>query len=414
MHLIRSSYSVALLIALTLAAGSSGFSAQAPVSSPPPGPRDSVKPRKNGSLRPPEEKELLYIALPGTLEGSWDQNGSGIVVLDVTDNYNFVKRIPTWDIPASRFPEQLAGVTASIETQMIYLATRGRLAAFDLRTEKKVWENTFDGSCCERPQMSPDSSFMYVGSDLKDFWYVVNPRTGELITTVRSPQSPNAHNLNLSPDGKLAFMAPNGKVMGIADTTNHTLLRTIAFPDNVRVFVVNHDASLIYSNLNNLLGFVIADVKTGQILHRVEVQGFGWPEKWNVSPRPRVPHGCPSHGIALVADEKEVWVADGMNDQVHIFDNTQMPPKQVASIKTSAGPFWIMPSIDGKVAYVSSGDVIDVKTRKIVAQLKDEYGRPLYSEKMLDMIFTNGKLTRVANQFGNGLTPVVVPAAAKK
>ncbi len=372
----------------------------------------NLKPRPQGGLKAPTEKELIYVTLPGTLEGSWDQNGSGIVILDATDNFNFVKRIQTWEIPASRFPEQVAGVTASVATQMIYVATRGRLAAWDLQTEKKVWENAFDGSCCERPQIAPDGSFMYVGSDLKDFWYVVNPKTGELITTVRSPLSPNAHNLNLSGDGKIAFMAPNGKVMGVADTTTHKLLRTIAFPDNVRVFVVNHDSSLIYSNLNNLLGFVIADVKTGQILHRVEVKGFGWPEKWNVTPRPRIPHGCPSHGIAFTNDEKEVWVCDGLNNYIHIFDNTQMPPKQIESIKTSAGPYWITVGLDGNLAYCSSGDVIDMKTRKIVGQLKDEFGRPMYSEKLLDMVFTNGKLTRVANQFGNGLGAMATPEGA--
>src|ERR1039458_4200646 len=38
--------------------------------------------RSNGGLRPPAEKELIYVTLPGTLEGSWDQNGNGIVVLD--------------------------------------------------------------------------------------------------------------------------------------------------------------------------------------------------------------------------------------------------------------------------------------------------------------------------------------------
>jgi hypothetical protein len=97
-----------------------------------------------------------------------------------------------------------------------------------------------------------------------------------------------------------------------------------------------------------------------------------------------------------------VWLADGMNDYIPIFDNTQMPPKQIASIKTTAGPYWIAMSLDGDLAYVSSGDVIDVKTRKIVGQLKDEYGRPLYSEKLLDTLITNGKLTRVVNQFGNG------------
>jgi len=45
---------------------------------------------------------------------------------------------------------------------MIYVAARGRLAAVDLKTDKKVWENAYDGQCCERPQVSPDGSFMYV------------------------------------------------------------------------------------------------------------------------------------------------------------------------------------------------------------------------------------------------------------
>src|SRR6185436_5661286 len=225
------------------------------------------------------------------------------------------------------------------------------------------------------------------------------------------PLSPNAHNLNLSPDGKLAFMSPNGKVMSIADTSTHKTVRTITFKDNIRVFVLNHDSSLIYTNQNNLLGFQIADVKTGQVLHTVEVMGFPWRERWSATPRPRIPHGCPSHGIALTNDEKEVWVVDGINNYIHIFDNTKMPPKQMESIKTSAGPYWITVGLDGKLAYVSSGDIIDMKTRKIVGQLKDEYGRTMYSEKLLDMVFTNGKLTRMANQFGNGLRSATAPDA---
>ena len=365
-------------------------------------PTGTETPRRSSHVWGPAERQLIYVALPGTLEGSPDRNGSGIVVLDARDNYNFVKRIQTWNVPASRNPEQVSGVTASPVTQMIYVATRGRLGAWDLTTEKMVWENAYDGECCERPQISPDGKFMYVGSDLKDFWYVVNPRTGELITKVVSPLSPGAHNLNLSPDGKTAFMSPNGKVMGVADTTQHKLVKTITFTDNIRPFVLNRDASLIYSNTNNLLGFEIADVNTGKILHHVEVKGFGWPDKWNVTPRPRIPHGCPSHGIALTRDEKEVWIVDGINNYIHIFDNTVMPPRQIDSIKTTAGPYWITVGIDGKLAYVSSGDVIDMKTRKIIAQLKDEYGRTMHSEKLLDMVFTEGKLTRVVNQFGNG------------
>jgi hypothetical protein len=56
---------------------------------------------------------------------------------------------------------------------------------------------------------------------------------------------------------------------------------------------------------------------------------------------------------------------------------------------------------DGKFAYSSSGDVIDVKTHKIVGQMKDEYGRTMYNEKLLDITFDNGHAQRVSNQFAN-------------
>ena len=251
-----------------LLAGVIGAAAIIYSQTPRPGANDSY-------LHGPPDKELIYVAVPGTLEGSADRNGTGLIVLDARDNYNFVKRITTWDVPASKNSEQVSGVAASPLTQMLYVATRGRLAAFDLGTEKKVWENTYDGQCCERPQVAPDGSFMYVGSDLKDYWYVVNPRTGELITKVVSPLSPNAHNLNLSADGKLAFMSPNGKVMGIADTTKHTLLKTITFTDNIRQCLLNHDSSLIYTTTIKLLGFVIAVFVVGLFIPIVSlIQGL--------------------------------------------------------------------------------------------------------------------------------------------
>jgi DNA-binding beta-propeller fold protein YncE len=363
-----------------------------------------------GGLVPPPTKELIYIALPGTLEGSWDENGNGIVVLDATNNYSFIKRIPTWFVPASSFPLQVSGVDASPVTQMMYVAARGRMCAIDLQTEKMVWDKDYDGQGFERPQVAPDGSFMYVGSNLKDFWYVVNPATGELITRVHSPKSPDAHNLNLSHDGKIAFMAPNGPVMGLADTTTHTLIDTITFPDHVRVFVLNHDDTLLYSNQNNLLGFVIVDVKSRKIIQTVEVQN-DWRKVWDSPNRPRIPHNCPSHGIALVNDEKEIWLCDGLSNVIRIFDNTQMPPKEVGQIKTTGGAYWITMSVDGKRAYCSSGDVVDAQTHQIVGQLKDEFGRIMRSEKLLDMVFDHGKLVRVSNQFGNG-PPNVKESAA--
>jgi len=65
---------------------------------------------------------------------------------------------------------------------------------------------------------------------------------------------------------------------------------------------------------------------TGKVLCRVEIP--------NYQPGTLKRHGCPSHGIALTPDEKELWVVDGA-------DATAMPPRYAASIKLRDFPGWI-------------------------------------------------------------------------
>jgi hypothetical protein len=77
-------------------------------------------------------------------------------------------------------------------------------------------------------------------------------------------------------------------------------------------------------------------------------------------------------------------------------------PKQIASIVLRDQPGWITFSIDGKYAYPSTGDVIDVKSRRIVAELTDEKGVAVQSEKMLEIDFAGGQPVRAGNQFGLG------------
>jgi DNA-binding beta-propeller fold protein YncE len=356
------------------------------------GPSESFRPRT---------RHLIYVTEPGSLERPGWLNGVGIVVLDANDNYRFVKRIPVWDYAASMSPEQVSGVAASPVTNMIYVAARGRIGAVDLATDKLVWSTELDGKCCERPQVTPDGKTIVVGSDLQDYWYEVDAKTGKLIGKLEAPQSLGSHNLNLSADGKTAFMSPNGKVMTISDIVTRNVIKTIRFPDNVRVFVLNKDSSKIYSNQNNFLGFVIADVASGQVTKVVDVTSVPWKEKWNATPRPTIAHGCPSHGIALVNNETEIWLADGIFKKIHVFSNTA-DPKEIDTIDTPDGTYWMTVGLDGKLVYASSGDIIDATTHKIVGQMKDEYGHTMFSEKLLDMIFDNGHVQRVSNQFGNG------------
>jgi DNA-binding beta-propeller fold protein YncE len=163
----------------------------------------------------------------------------------------------------------------------------------------------------------------------------------------------------------------------------------------VRPFTVNGRQTRCYVNVNELLGFEVGDLESRQVLHRVEVQGY---EKGKVKR-----HGCPSHGIALTHDEKEIWLCDSANQRLHIFDNTVAPPKQVASLAVRDEPGWVTFSIDGSYAYPSTGEVIEVKTRKTVAALTDEKGAAVQSEKVLEIDFAGGRLVRVGNQFGLGM-----------
>ncbi len=99
---------------------------------------------------------------------------------------------------------------------------------------------------------------------------------------------------------------------------------------------------------------------------------------------------------------KEIWVVDAHNQSLHVFDAQTMPPKQLESIKLADEPGWITFSPDGKYAYPSTGQVIDVKTRKVLLQLTDETGTAVQSEKMHPEEVSHGKLKAVANQFGLG------------
>jgi hypothetical protein len=130
------------------------------------------------------------------------------------------------------------------------------------------------------------------------------------------------------------------------------------------------------------------------MLHRVEVQGF--------EPGPVDRHGCPSHGIGLTPDETEIWVSDGHNSHMHVFDATVMPPRQIASLELRDQPGWVTFSMDGRFAYPSTGEVFATETKAIVATLEDETGRSVGSEKMVEVVFADGQVVQAGDQFGLG------------
>ncbi len=338
------------------------------------------------------EQRLLYVAAPG-IRNYLERGGHGVLVFDIDHGHAFVKRIAARGLGADDKPLNVKGVVASAATRRLYVSTLQFVTCFDLLTDQILWEKSYDGGC-DRMALSPDGKVMYLPSLEKDHWHIVDALTGEIIK--RLELKAGAHNTLYGLDGRHAYLAGlRSPLLRVADTATHTIGKEVGpFSSAIRPFTINGRQTLAFVNVNALLGFEVGDLTTGKMLHRVEVQGFpvGVPKR----------HGCPSHGIGLTPDERELWLCDGPNQRMHIFDATVMPPKQVASLVVRDDPGWVTFSLDGKLAYPSTGEVFDVATRKIVATLTDETGAAVHSEKLLEIDFANGVPVRTGDQFGIG------------
>ncbi len=352
------------------------------------GPARAEKPQDTGKT----EHSFLYVAVPG-IRNYVEFGGIGLLVFDRDDGYSFVKRIPTWPVASGEQPENVKGIAASARDGRVYITTIKRIAAFDIVTEKKVWESKPEGGC-DRMAISPDGRLLYVPSFEGPNWNVLEAATGK--TVARLDPNSRAHNTLYGLDGRAVYLAGLASpLLSIADPQTHQVVRTVGpFSQSVRPFTVNGKQTLAYVNVNELLGFEIGDIASGKKLQRVEVQGF--------QKGPIKRHGCPSHGIGLTPDESEVWVVDAANQRVHVFDNTEMPPRQGPSIALREQPGWITFTLDGRHAFVSTGEVIDVKKKAIVAALADETGAAVHSEKVVEVIWKDGRPLRNGDQFGVG------------
>jgi hypothetical protein len=341
---------------------------------------------------PQESRRLLYVAAPG-IRDYLEYGGHGLLVFDINDNYRFVRRIPLKGLNEAGKPMNVKGVCASEETDRIYVSTLKSLQCVDLKTDDFLWEREYEGGC-DRMAISPDGKTIYQPSLEKDHWHVLDALSGDVIAKI-TPKS-GAHNTVYGPDGKRVYLAGlRSPLLSVAETTGHTVAEQVGpFSAPVRPFTVNGKQTLCFVNVNELLGFEVGDLTTGEKLYRVEVQGF--------QKGPIKRHGCPSHGIGLTPDEKEIWVCDAANQMLHVFDATAAPPKQVARVKLRDEPGWVTFRLDGVHAWPSTGEVIDVASRKVVAQLADETGAAVQSEKMVEIHFRGNDAVKAGDQFGIG------------
>ncbi len=333
----------------------------------------------------------LYVATPG-IRNYLGYGGHGLLVFDIDNNHQFVKRISTKGFKSSGEPSNVKGIAVSQQLNSVFISTLEAVQRIDLNTEELLWEIPYEGGC-DRLSISPNGLTMYLPSLEKDFWNVVDCKTGAVLKKITVHQK--AHNTIFGPSGTKVYMADLASpLLYVSDTKTHSIsLKIGPFSAPVRPFTINSDESKVFVNVNDLLGFEVGDLKTGEKLASIEVMG------WDKGPVRR--HGNVSHGIALSPDEKEIWVSDGHNMRLHVF-GANPPYQQYTTIALDDMPGWILFSMDGQYAYPSSGEVIHAKTREKLYLLKDENYNTVSSEKMIELFMKDGKIDKAGDQFAIG------------
>lgn len=346
-------------------------------------------------------KRLLYVT---SRDGAGGKGEKGIYVYDIDNGHKLAKFIAMSQLGGTR------GACACAQTDKLWIAhSNDKLLCMDLKTEKVLWENQYtkEEGGCDRIGVTPDGQKLYVPSG---FWSsdphvkVVDGNTGKLLKKIEVSPKGGLHNLIVTPDGKRVVAGSTQyNMLSVIDTAKDEVVQKVGpIIGVIQPLTINGAQTLGYINSHLYReghgpGFEIGDLKTGKILHVV-----GRPDLAERKTR------C--HGIGLTPDEKEVWVVDQGNKEMHIFDNTVMPPKFKQAVPMSFSTHgWICFSRDGKYGWCDTGEVFDVASKKVVAQWTDKadgQGGPVMSSKFMEIHFQGDDAVWVGQQMGIGYAGV--------
>jgi DNA-binding beta-propeller fold protein YncE len=317
---------------------------------------------------------------PGVRHYEYVFPDGNIYVYDMDNHFALVKHL---SVPTSA---GVKGAVASAATGTLYISygsdkRGGSMLAYNLRSDKVLWHRNYSFGI-DSMSISPDGGTIYMPTgELASggVWKVLDARLGNVIASIDSDGT-GPHNTVVNSNGSHVYLGPRySNYLILASSRDNDVLRQIGPVQNgVRPFTINAKETLAYITTSNFLGFQVANINSGKIIYTVPVRGF------------KASGGaatCPSHGISLSPDEREIYLIDSINSYVHVFDvsgGASSMPVQVADIPLrgslsgdeSACAYdclkdgWIHHSRNGRYVFVGdSGDVIDTRTRTTVATL---------------------------------------------
>ncbi len=241
-------------------------------------------------------------------------------------------------------------------------ANPGELVWIDPRTDR-VTKRLPVGPAPNQLAVTPDGTFAYV--PVADGHYeVVDTAAAKVVARIKVGGRP--HNTVCAPDGVRMYLAPMGDVKKVivADVATHKPVGEIAFGDVVRPITLSPDGKRLFAQVDNLVGFEVADVAAGKKTDRVAAE--------LTDEQKKAPSR--SHGIAVRPDGKELWACDVEHRVVQVFDLGGDRPKQVASVPAGGPVYWLTFGADGKTCYVSVHGrdevvAVDTATRQVTARI---------------------------------------------
>jgi DNA-binding beta-propeller fold protein YncE len=261
------------------------------------------------------------------------------------------------------------GLSATADGRTVHVA----LEHFDDPLGELVWidTRTFDitarinvGPQPQEIECTPDGKWIYVPC-ANGQWQVVDGQERRIVKSIATGGRP--HNTVASPDGKRMYLSPMGypHAVTIVDVeAGHQVIGEIPFRDVTRPPAITSDERLFFQNIDNMLGFQVADIAQRRVTRTIE----------HFIPEQRRNEWSRSHGLGVRPDQQEIWSCNVEHHLVHVHEMTSGNYREIANLTLPGPVYWLSFSPDSKYCFVSVRSkrqvaVIDCASKNIVRML---------------------------------------------
>jgi hypothetical protein len=291
----------------------------------------------------------------------------------------------------------VSAITSKLYVAYIDISGTGMVYCLDVRAEALLWNRAVSPGV-DRLAIDPKGKFLYVPTwedGSAAFINVLDADTGDVVRRV--------HFSNRSHDTQYPLSGPifqetkaddgSGNYLYLIDPDSYAVSRIGPYAGILGPYAVDSTSSYAVNNVTNLWGMQVANLKTGHIVTA------------------SIPHHPPGnagllHGIGWTPDQTEVWQNGTARDpHVYIWDmRDPMAPifKERLSLRSGRGSHWLTFDIEGDYAYVAPNKGSNDATEIFNARTHTSDGVIGASEDLLEIDFTNGRISRVGDQYGIG------------